>query len=164
MAKTAVMSLRALLFPACALLFVWGCSDDGGGTSPAPAGTANGTDGGTSNTAPANVAVEYGGKTVTVDVAALARLDYKGSSVVSLSKVWDSAKLEADLGKVEFDFEGDDGFRPTTRDRCKTKITGAQIAQGYVLPETRTLVWDEALGLPGCYGVKGVAKVIVTDK
>lgn len=162
------MALRPFIFPLfCALsLLSAGCSDDGGSSAPAPASASSaGTDSGVpSSSAAANVVVEYRDRSVTVDVASLARLEYKGASVVSLGKVWESAKLEVDSSTIELDFEGDDGFRPTTRDRCKAKITGAQMEKGYVLPETRTLLWDEALGLPGCYGVKGVAKVLVTDK
>jgi hypothetical protein len=32
-----------------------------------------------------------------------------------------------------------------------------------MIPETRTLMWDDALGLPGCYCVHSVAKVIGLD-
>ena len=139
-----------------------GCSD---AAAPLPAvdGGVASTDGSASS-APVNVTVEYKGASAVVDVAALARQDYKGSQVVALDKVWAASKTSASLANVEFEFEADDGFRPSARDRCKTKIVGSQLPQGYVLPETRTLVWDDALGLPGCYSVKYVAKVIVTDK
>lgn len=163
--KSRAASWRQAALPLSAILAGLGCSDaaapspamqvDGG--APADA-QANGA------AAPQNVSVEYKGTSIVVDVNGLARQDYKGSQVVSFAKIWEASKTPASLGAVEFDFEADDGFRPSTRDRCKTKITGAQLPQGYVLPETRTLVWDDALGLPGCYSVKLVAKVIVTDK
>jgi hypothetical protein len=157
----------SLVMLALALATLTACGD---AVVPAPpsSSTSSGDAGATSNDDPSrvpeNVVIEYQGKSITVDVNALPRQDYKGSEVVSLGEVWDASELSASLDAVEFEFEGDDGFRPSARDRCKAKISGAQLPRGYVLPETRTLVWDDALGLPGCYSVKLVAKVIVTDK
>jgi hypothetical protein len=145
----------ALLIAPC----VGACSSD---SSDNPAPATNG-DGGTSS-APSNVALDYKGTAATVDLNKLTQQDYKGEKVVSLSKVWEASALTGDLAKLEFDFEGDDGFRPSSKDRCKTKIAGTQLGQGYVLPDVRSLVWDDALGLPGCYAVKGVAKIYATDK
>lgn len=145
--------------------FVVACSDAAtpGGAPAAVASSDGGAGNDGASVAAANVDVVYKGTTATVDVASLPGQDYRGSQVVTLTKVWEASKLSGDLTKLQFDFEGDDGFRPSARDRCKTLITGAQIAQGYILPDTRTLVWDDALGLPGCYSVKLVAKVLVSD-
>lgn len=148
-----------VLVPAVAVLCLVACSDSATGAS-APVSDGGSSDGAVGTT---KLAVVYKGASTDVDVGALSRQDYRGSQVVSLTKVWDAAKLGADLAKVQFDFEGDDGFRPSSKDRCKTPITGAQIEKGYILPDTRTLVWDDALGLPGCYSVKLVAKVLVAD-
>lgn len=137
-------------------------------TSSTPAATSDGGagDGGTStaSSGPQIVTVTYGGTSKPIDITTLATQDYKGEPVVALTKIWDETKITGDLAKLEFDFEGDDGFHPTSKPRCTTLIPGAQLAQGYVLPATRSLVWDDALGLAGCYAVKGVAKVIATDK
>lgn len=168
--RSAVAAGICSVLVAATALLAMGCSDDAAPASVANDGGNTPGDGGTSESgatqAAQNVLVVYKTSEVAVDVTTLARQDYKGSPVVTLTKVWEASKLSAELGKLEFDFEADDGFRPAASARCKdlSKITGAQLGQGYVLPETRTLVWDEALGLPGCFSVKFVAKVLATDK
>jgi hypothetical protein len=122
----------------------------GAGTRGAPAGLAD-------------VALVYGGSSTKVDVAKLPTQPYKGAEVVPLSAVWSTGGLAPDVASLVFDFEGDDGFHPSMKANCQSFVTGAQLAQGYILPETRTLVWDDALGFPGCYSVKAVAKIIGLD-
>lgn len=111
----------------------------------------------------AKVTVLYGTKSTTVDVGALPTVDYKGSAVVRLDAVWTAAALGGELGKLEFDFEGDDGFHPSSKDKCKANIKGSQLDKGYILPATRSLFWDDSLGLPGCYSVRFVAKISALD-
>lgn len=114
----------------------------------------------TDASAVAPVVLSYGDHSTTVDVAGLPTQDYKGSAVVSLAAVWAKGQLADDASKLTFDFEGDDGFHPSSRDKCKKNVSGADLAKGYIVPATRTLVWDDALGLPGCYNVHNVAKMI----
>ncbi len=144
---------------ACGLLLLQlGCSACGGGgqtlsqTAPTPTDEA---------AAPITIKLTLGGQEKNVALGALPRQDYKGTSVVTLGAVWDSAAL-GDRASLDFDFEGDDGFRPSTKDRCKTPTHGPELDKGYVVPETRTIVWDDALGKPGCYAVRFVSKVIAT--
>lgn len=111
--------------------------------------------------APITVRLTLGGQEKDVAIGALPRQDYKGTSVVTLGAVWDSGAL-GDRAGLDFDFEGDDGFRPSSKDRCKTKVRGAELDKGYLVPETRTIVWDDALGKPGCYAVRFVAKIMAT--
>jgi hypothetical protein len=132
-----------------------GSSTNGGG------GATGGTGG--AQAAVADVRLTYGGASATVDLATLATQDYKGTAVVSLATVWAAGKLHADTSSLQFDFEGDDGFHPSNKASCAAYVAGAQIARGYILPDTRTLVWDDALGFPGCYSVKAVATVIGLD-
>ncbi len=141
---------------ALAVFLELGCSGCGGSgqtltqTTPTPGDEA---------AAPVTIELRLGGQQKTVALGALPRQDYKGSSVVLLSAVWDSAGL-GDRAALDFDFEGDDGFRPSTKDRCKTPIHGPELEKGYLIPETRTIVWDDALGKPGCYAVRFVAKIL----
>jgi hypothetical protein len=106
-----------------------------------------------------SITLVHGASTAVVDVAALPTQMLKGSPVVPLTAVWTAGGL-ADASGLQFDFEGDDGFHPSSKSKCAAFIAGATLVQGYVLPATRTLVWDDALGLPGCYSVHGVSKMI----
>ncbi len=164
--RSSTVTLRlALAFAATLALAACSSSESSSSTTSTSTGDGGATDGSASTASgPQIVTVTYAGSAKPVDVTTLATQDYKGEPVVALSKIWEAAKLTGELTKLEFDFEGDDGFHPTSRPRCTALVPGAQIAQGYVLPATRSLVWDDALGLAGCYAVKGVAKVIATDK
>ncbi|MFO0592650.1 MAG: hypothetical protein U0441_34215 [Polyangiaceae bacterium] len=140
----------------------------GGGTSTTSSGGTGGTGGGTdtggTQVGLADVLLSYGGSSVTVDVATLDTQMYKGAAVVPLTAVWAAGKLHDDTTTLQFDFEGDDGFHPSNKANCAAYITDAELPKGYILPDTRTLVWDDTLGLPGCYSVKAVAKIIGLDK
>lgn len=124
---------------------------------------SQGTPAPSASVAAVNVVLVHGSDTATVDVAALPSQTYKDTSVVPLATVWAQGKLAGDVTKLAFDFEGDDGFRPSSKDKCKKNVTGDQLGKGYIVPKTRTLVWDDALGLPGCYNVHDVAKMIAID-
>lgn len=139
-----------------ALVLQLGCSACGGGGQTLAQTTPAATD---EAAAPVTVKLTLGGQEKDVAIGALPRQEYKGTSVVTLGAVWDSSAL-GDRASLVFDFEGDDGFRPSTKDRCKTPIHGAELDKGYLVPETRTIVWDDALGKPGCYAVRFVAKII----
>lgn len=135
----------------------------GGGGAGGHAMTTGGAGAGGAHVGLADVRLVYGATTVTIDVATLATEDYKGSQVVPLSTVWGAGKLGPATSKLQFDFEGDDSFHPSMKGKCAPYIPGAELAQGYLLPGSRSLVWDDALGLPGCYGVQSVARIIGLD-
>jgi hypothetical protein len=143
---------------AAALALQLGCSACGGSgqslTQAAPTPTDEAA-------APVTIKLTLGGQEKSVALSTLPRQDYKGTSVVTLGAVWGSGAL-GDRASLDFDFEGDDGFRPSTKDRCKTPVHGAELDKGYLVPETRTIVWDDALGKPGCYAVRFVAKILAT--
>ncbi len=141
----AAMCLGVGLLPAC------GQSSDAGEPSPGPASSAS-----------VSVTLVHGSATATANLSALATTDYKGQKVVPLSAVWAAGAL-ADPSTLGFDFEGADGFHPSAKPACKARITADQLSKGFLLPEGRTLVWDESLGLPNCYGVHDVAKIIGLD-
>jgi hypothetical protein len=108
------------------------------------------------------VSLVYGTSSIPVDLTTFPTQDYKGTAVVPLTAVWSAGALK-DASTLQFDFEGDDGFHPTSKSNCTGYITSNQLSMGYILPTTRSLVWDDSLGFPGCYSVKGVAKIIGLD-
>lgn len=149
--------LRVLLaVVACGLLPA--CTQTVEPDHPGPGATDSGLDDAGSRV----VSLVYGSSSVDVALSALPTQDYKGAAVVPLTAVWAAGGLK-DPSALEFDFEGDDGFRPSTKSKCAAHITAAQLPKGYVLPDTRTLVWDDALGLPGCYSVHAIVKIIGLD-
>jgi hypothetical protein len=134
----------------------------GGSTSSASGGSGGGT-GGTAQ-GEVDITAVYGADSVTVNLAALPTQDYKGVAAVPLTAVWAASKLHPDVSTLEFDFYGDDGFHPAQKGgACLVNPTGANLAQGYMLPDTRSLVWDDALGWPGCFSVKAVEKMVALD-
>jgi len=108
------------------------------------------------------VSLVYGTSSVPVDLTTFPTQDYKGTAVVPLTTVWSAGALK-DASALQFDFEGDDGFHPTSSPNCTSYITSEQLSMGYILPTTRSLVWDDSLGFPGCYSVSNVAKIIGLD-
>jgi hypothetical protein len=76
--------------------------------------------------------------------------------------LWDillAAGLEADdILSMRFDFESEDGFRPTSKG-CEP-LEGETLEFGYLDPETLNLAWDAELGLRGCYWVTGTARIL----
>ena len=140
-----------------------GTSSGAGGTDP---GGAAGEASGAAGTSPATgvvVNVVYGGTSRPVDLGTLPTSEVNGQKLASIVDLWTASNTPAELAKVQFDFEGDDGFRPSTKGACKTPITGAQLSKGYIDPQLRNLFWDDSLGLSGCYRVKGLAKVLASD-
>lgn len=109
------------------------------------------------------VELTYGSDSVRVQVTALDTQDYKGAKVVPLTLIWSTGKLKDDVSTLEFDFEGSDGFHPSMKGKCSANMAGAQLGMGSMVPETRNLVWEDSLGLPGCYHVHDVVKIIALD-
>lgn len=131
----------------------------GGGTTSTDTGGA----GGGSTATPIEIELRYGSSSKKVNLAALSTQDFKGTEVVPLPVVWSTGGLKNDTSKLQFDFEGSDGFHPSDKSKCAAYITPAQLAQGYIVPETRSLVWEDALALSGCYHVYDVVKLIALD-
>lgn len=137
-----------------------GGGDQGGGD---PGGGGSGGGAGGSSPGLADILLVHGDDSVVVDVAVLPTQVVKDVAVVPLPAVWGAGALTPDTSELVFDFEGDDGFHPSNKPSCSAYVTAEQLELGYVIPETRSLVWDESLGFPGCYGVKSVAKIIALD-
>jgi hypothetical protein len=137
-----VSSVRAI-FATGALLIV-GCGNSGQSVDP---GTQ------TTETGGAKLTVVLGASSVSVDLGSVATTAYNGTELVLLSDVWTAAALPVDHTTLEFGFEADDGFTPASVG-C-AYLPGADLDLGYIDPTSRNLVWDESLGLRGCYSVGG---------
>lgn len=138
-------SVRAA-FAAGALLFA-GCGNSGQSVDP---GTQTHTQAG-------KIDVGFESSSVSVNLGPIATTEYKGVALVLLSEVWTAANLSVDHTTLEFGFEADDGFTPESKG-C-ADLPGADLDQGYIDPVSRSLTWDEALGLRGCYSVDAAKKM-----
>ncbi len=65
---------------------------------------------------------------------------------------------EEEIGSMRFDFEAEDGFRPSSVG-CEP-LEGEDLALGYLDPDGMALVWDSSLGLRGCYWVNGIVRIL----
>ena len=141
-----------------------GTSSLGGAGSGGGAGTeARGAAGSNSASVGPELTLTYGDASATVDVGKLPTQIYKDETVIPLSAIWAAGNVGRPASELLFDFEGDDGFKPSSKPKCQDPVKGADLDKGYLLPATRTLVWDDALGFAGCFGVRGLKTIIAID-
>jgi hypothetical protein len=131
---------------ALVLCVLAGCGDQAVNPGPSPSGAI------------ATLQVSYLSQSVPVSLSTLATIDYKGSKVVKASDVWTASQIGADRNLLEYEFVGDDGFKPSSKDGCPD-LPGTLLEKGYIDPTTRKLSWDGSLGLGGCYSVRGAAQM-----
>ena len=106
-----------------------------------------------------SVLVEWDGRSEEVFLDNLDRLDLAGRSVVALWDVLVAAGLEVEgIPTRRFDFEAADGYRPSLKG-CDP-LNGETLAGGYIDPESLALLWEEDLGLRGCYWVTELARIL----
>ena len=129
---------------------------------------AEDTDGGDAGDAgdsgSATVAVVFGGESHVLGLGDLPITLVEGASVVGLQDVIEAALPGEDHATLAADFVASDGFRPEDREFCATlvPVPWATLAQGYIDPATRGLVWDAALGYPGCMSPRDIAEIEVS--
>ena len=156
--------LQGLLLAGCLGLFV-ACSNDSTGDDDgesAPSGAPSQNDGGSSSgeTPTGTLTLTVAGQTYPLVLADLESTTFKDTTVVALPTIWSAAGLRAPYTDYVFDFVGVDGFRPSTRDKCKTVVfDGAAFAQGYVEVDSQRLVWSDDLGYSGCAFVSNLATI-----
>lgn len=148
---------RTSLLLLCASTLLGGCGQSVDSGAPSPLTQSDSGD-----DSPTRVSLVYGSSSADVELTTLPTQDYKGQGVVPLTAVWSAGGL-AEATALEFDFEGADGFHPSSKPKCAAPITSEQLTHGYILPTGRTLVWDDSLGLPGCYSAHDVVKIIGSD-
>jgi hypothetical protein len=127
-----------------------------------------GSDAAKPDSGPAGKTVEviYSGATHKVDVSKPQPVPLDGTSYARLSEVVLLALPAKSLATLAADFEAADGVKSSSKSNCATlvPVPGDNLAKGYVHPETLNMRWDDALGYPGCLTLKGLAKIILTDK
>ena len=135
-----------------------------GSTTTGSSGAVSQTDGGGSSSggvvAAGSVVLSVNGTDYPLVLADLPHTTFKDTQVVTLPALWAASGVSASYNDFRFDFVGGDGFRPSTRDKCKTVVfDGATFAKGYVEVESQRLTWDDDLGFSGCAFVNGLARI-----
>ena len=137
--------LATLSFTAVLCSWLVGCSED------------QAVDPGTNTGDAKSVDVVHGADSVKVFLGALSTLQYKEVDVVRLGDVWAAAFPSAVPNSLAFSFVSATGFRPSDKD-C-ADMPGALLGSGYIEPTSGNLVWDESLGLRGCYSVRETVRI-----
>jgi hypothetical protein len=109
------------------------------------------------------ITVSYQGADTDVDISTLTPVT--GTTAVLLADVVLAAQPGMDLATVNAGFLASDGFDPSTKANCASllPLSGDLLEQGQVDVATANLSWPDALQMPGCSYVKGLAKVMLTD-
>ena len=137
--------LAALSFTSVLCSLLAGCSED------------QAVDPGTNTGDAKSVDVVHGADSVKVSLGTLSTLQYKEVDVVRLGDVWTAAFPSTDPNGLAFSFVSASGFRPSDKD-C-ADMPGPLLGNGYIEPVSGNLVWDESLGLRGCYSVRETARM-----
>ena len=145
------MSIRKTpIAAALGLLLLSGCSRGG---QKVGSGASDGGSAGNGIT----LVVSYQGQSIPVDLGSVATTRYEGRNLVKLSDVWSASRINTERSNLQFEFVGDDGFKPSEKG-CADPSGGA-LEKGYIDPSSRNLMWDGSFSSKGCYSVKNVAKM-----
>lgn len=157
--STRTLTPLALLLALALALAPAGCGDDD--TTPALDGGAT-----TGDAATITVAVVYNGASTPVALAQVTPVTVAGTPHARLSDLVKLALPQKGLAALEADLEAGDGFRPGKSPNCTglTPLAGDKLDRGYVHLQSRNLRWDDALALPGCMGLRDLARVLLSDK
>lgn len=99
------------------------------------------------------ITVELGEQRASVDLATLPKTTFGDQPAVAMTTIWEAAKL-GPLAGLDFDFEGDDGFKPTSKPKCPRPLPAEKVAKAVVVVQTRGLEWPDAPDVPRCWSVK----------
>jgi hypothetical protein len=108
----------------------------------------------------ATITIEVDGRSIPVNLAAIARTTFEGNEAVRITRVVEVAAL-AMPWNYHYDFIGNDGYDPLTErlggDLGKLPCYG-EMESGFLYWDVDTLRigWDPALGFPGALGVQGM--------
>jgi hypothetical protein len=142
------------------------CKRDPAGDQPsaASASVSPSTRAPAPSVAAGSVRLTLGGGVATVPLAGLPTTGRAGEPKVRLADVWAAAKLASPASRLRFDFVGSDGFRPTSRPKCPERLDGSALEHGYIDAKTRSLSWDDSLGLAACYRVRDVVQIEAVER
>lgn len=106
-----------------------------------------------------SVTVAWGENEAEVFLDELDKIMIDDTPVCLLRDVLLAAGLEEeDILSMLFDFESEDGFRPSSVG-CDP-LEGETLEFGYLDPDSMALAWDASLGLRGCYWVTRAARIL----
>lgn len=113
-----------------------------------------------------SLAVTYQGSSHAVGLASLPTVRFQDVDCASLSDLVAAALPGSSLEALQANFVSEDGFNPASRANCATAVPvpGADFGGGYVERATRNLMWDPALGYPGCLSVRALGEIQVLDR
>jgi hypothetical protein len=116
--------------------------------------------------APVLVNVTYGGDTQALDLGQARTTNVDGQALVQLASLALEAYPQLALGSIVVNFVAADGFVPANSPNCESlvPVLGMLIELGYIVPETRNLIWDETLQYPGCMSVTDTAEIQLADQ
>lgn len=160
-----LLAAAGLLLFACGNEATSDDDDDGSGTSSSSSsGAVSQADaGGGFQIGTLDFSVD--GKSTLLDLTQLATTTFKDTTVIELPTLWDALGTGTSYDGSTFDFVGADGFRPASRDKCKTVVfDGATFAKGYVEVDSQRLTWDDDLGFSGCAFVSDLTSIEATTK
>jgi hypothetical protein len=106
----------------------------------------------------ASVAVRLDGKTVNVDVSAVAA----DAGSIPLLQIWGAAFPTTDASSLHFDLVGSDGFRPMSRPKCTHLLSSDELTHFRLDAVKHDVSIGDGLELPGCYRVHAVVAIEAT--
>ncbi|MFH1132041.1 MAG: hypothetical protein V1754_11945 [Pseudomonadota bacterium] len=111
------------------------------------------------------VTVHYKDIQSQVAIADLKTITFENEEVVRLDSIIEAAALGKETASLYFDFESEDGYRPSSKDNCSGTIpvSGEKLSVGYVIPSSHTLYWDPSMNFPACASVKRLAAIYATE-
>ncbi|HCF58016.1 MAG TPA: hypothetical protein DFS52_08495 [Myxococcales bacterium] len=111
------------------------------------------------------VKVLWQGASTEVALDGLPTVEVAGTQAVRLTEVIAGVLGATPVAGLEADFTAADGFKPGSKSTCDgfIPVPGDKLAQGYIDPVSRNLVWDESLQFPGCLRVGDIAEIILTE-
>lgn len=109
--------------------------------------------------------VVYGSTTVVVDLDDATIVDFEGNDVVEVTEIVELAALGVTTDELLFNFQAEDGFRPSDSGNCADSfpIAGDQLQYAYIQYDTSNLVWHADAALPGCAFVDGIVRIEAED-
>lgn len=118
------------------------------------------------NGAEGDVTLRYQGEEVALSFADFETEMIDGVETVSLADIVqagvDALAAPPAMETLVFDFEADDGFRSSCVE-CEP-LTFSELEGGHIITASSNIFYDEALGMSGCYRVKGFAAVLAFDE
>ncbi|MGI5860661.1 MAG: hypothetical protein ACOX6T_01240 [Myxococcales bacterium] len=111
------------------------------------------------------VKVTWQGASTDVALGGLPTVEVAGAKAVRLTEVVAEVIGSTAVAGLKADFTAADGFKPGSKSTCDgfIPVPGDKLAQGYIDPQSRHLIWDESLQYPGCLHINDTAEIILSE-